>query len=101
MPLVADPAVETGLIGAEVLYAFRHEMAQKLADVLLRRTMVSYGPNLALDVDEAAAEVAVKHLGWSEERAKEEVAKYRDWIRRYTPKALRKEAGAARSYSRL
>ena len=31
--------------------------------------MAAYGPNVALDVDEAAAEVAVKHLGWAEERA--------------------------------
>lgn len=91
--LVSSPAVETGLMGCEVLYAFRCEMAQKLADVLLRRTMVSYGPKVALDVDEAAAEVAVKHLGWSGERAKEEVAEYRAWIQRYTPKALRELEG--------
>jgi hypothetical protein len=87
------PAVETGLMGCEVLYAFRREMAQKLSDVLLRRTMVAYGPENALDVDEAAAAVAVKHLGWSEERAKKEVAEYREWIKRYTPKALREREG--------
>ncbi len=92
-PLIPSPAVETGLMGCEVLYAFRREMAQKLADVLLRRTMVSYGPNVALDVDEAAAEVAVRHLGWSEERARGEVAEYRVWIQRYTPKALRELEG--------
>jgi glycerol-3-phosphate dehydrogenase len=90
------PAVETGLMGCEVLYAFRQEMAQKLADVLLRRTMVAYGPTNALDVDEAAAQVAVRHLGWSEERAEREVAEYREWIKRYTPKALREGAGAGR-----
>ncbi|HET7478652.1 MAG TPA: glycerol-3-phosphate dehydrogenase/oxidase [Rubrobacteraceae bacterium] len=93
-PLVSPPAVETGLMGCEVLYAFRQEMAQKLSDVLLRRTMVAYGPQVALDVDEAAAAVAVKHLGWSEERAKKEVAEYREWIQRYTPKALREREGA-------
>ncbi len=97
-PLVSEPTVETGLMGCEVLYVFRHEMARKLADVLLRRTMVAYGPNVALDVDEAAAAVAVKHLGWSEERTKEEVAEFREWIQRYTPKALREheEAKSAR-----
>jgi glycerol-3-phosphate dehydrogenase len=87
------PAVETGLMGCEVLYAFRQEMAQKLSDVLLRRTMVAYGPTNALDVDEAAAAVAVKHLGWSEERAKQEVEDYREWIKRYTPKAFRGRQG--------
>jgi glycerol-3-phosphate dehydrogenase len=89
------PAVETGIIGAEVLYAFRREMAQKLADVLLRRTMVAYGPQVALDVDEAAAEVAVKHLGWSHERAEREVREFREWIERYKPKAFRERAGAS------
>jgi glycerol-3-phosphate dehydrogenase len=87
------PTVETGLMGCEVLYAFRREMAQKLSDVLLRRTMVAYGPKNALDVDGAAAQVAVKHLGWSEERAQREVAEYREWIKRYTPKALREGVG--------
>jgi glycerol-3-phosphate dehydrogenase len=92
--LVASPTVETGLMGCEILYAFRHEMARKLADVLLRRTMAAYGPNVALDVDEAAAEVAVRHLGWSEERARKEVADYREYVRRYTPRAMREREGA-------
>ncbi len=69
LPLSPAPTVETGVIGAEILYAFRREMAQTLADVLLRRTMVGLGPRVGLDVDEAAAEVAAKHLGWSEEQA--------------------------------
>lgn len=34
MPLAPSATVETGLIGAEVLYAFHHEMAQTLSDVL-------------------------------------------------------------------
>lgn len=90
-----SPAVETGLMGCEVLYAFRHEMAQKLSDVLLRRTMVAYGPKVGLDVDEAAAQVAVEHLGWSEDRANKEVAEFREWIERYTPKALRELSEAS------
>jgi len=84
---------ETGLLGCEILYAFRREMAQKLADVLLWRTMVAYGPQVALDVDEAAARVAVQHLGWSEERAEREVRDYREWIERYKPRAFRERAG--------
>lgn len=90
------PSVETGLMGCEVLYAFRQEMAEKLADVLLRRSMVAYGPRVALDVDEAAAEVCVNHLGWSEKRGRREVEEYREWIQRYTPKALRESFGAKR-----
>lgn len=94
-PLNSSPALETGLMGCEVLYAFNQEMAQKLTDVLLRRTMVAYGPQVALDVDEAAAQVAVEHLGWSEEKAKNEVAEFREWIKRYTPKALRERTEAS------
>lgn len=91
VPLSPSPTVETGLLGAEVLYAFRREMAQTLSDVLLRRTMVGLGPRVALDVDEAAAQVAVRHLGWSQERAKREVREYRDFVRRYKPKDLQEK----------
>jgi glycerol-3-phosphate dehydrogenase len=89
MPLSPLATVETGLLGAEVIYAFKRELAQTLSDVLLRRTMVGLGPNVGLDVDEAAAQVAVKHLGWSEERAKKEVEDYRRFIERYKPKVLK------------
>ncbi|MCA1739638.1 MAG: glycerol-3-phosphate dehydrogenase/oxidase, partial [Actinobacteria bacterium] len=89
VPLSPEDTVETGIIGAEVLYAFRHEMAEKLGDVLLRRSMVGMGPRVALDVDEAAARVAVQHLGWSQERAEREVGEFRDYVRRYKPKDLR------------
>ena len=88
VPLSPEGTVETGVIGAETLYAFRRELAQKLGDVLLRRTMVGMGPRVALDVDEAAAKVAVQHLGWSRERAKREVGEFRDYVRRYKPKDL-------------
>jgi glycerol-3-phosphate dehydrogenase len=94
MPLGPSATVESGVIGAEVLYAFRRELAQTLADVLLRRTMVGMGPSVGLDVDEAAAGVAVKHLGWSEDRAKSEVEAYRSYVERYKPKSMRGEETA-------
>ncbi|HEX6710176.1 MAG TPA: glycerol-3-phosphate dehydrogenase/oxidase, partial [Rubrobacter sp.] len=89
LPLSPSPSVENGIIGAEVLYAFEREMAQTLSDVLLRRTMAGLGPKVGLDVDEAAAQVAVNHLGWSEERARNEVEDYRKYIERYRPKVMR------------
>jgi len=91
MPLGPSATVESGVIGAEVLYAFRRELAQTLADVMLRRTMVGMGPSVGLDVDEAAAGVAVKHLGWSEDRAQSEVEAYRNYVERYKPKSMRGE----------
>ena len=93
-PLSSNVSVETALIGAEVIWAFREEMAETLSDVLLRRTMAGYGPDVALDVADAAAEVAVKHLGWSGERAEREVRQYREWIERYTPKQFRERESA-------
>jgi glycerol-3-phosphate dehydrogenase len=92
MSLGPSATAETGLIGAEVLYAFRREMAQTLSDALLRRTMVGMGPKVGLDVDEAAAQVAVKHLGWSEARAKSEVDAYRRYVERYKPRSFREKA---------
>src|ERR687898_1622370 len=94
MPLGPSATVESGIIGAEVLYAFRRELVQTLADVLLRRTMVGLGPSVGLDVDEAAARVAVKHLGWSEDRAKSEVEAYHNYVERYKPKSMRGEETA-------
>ena len=91
MPLVSPSSPETGVIGAEILFAFRREMAQTLADALLRRTMVGMGPKVALDVDEAAAGIAVQHLGWDEARAAREVRDYREYIRRYKPKDLEEQ----------
>ena len=91
MPLGPSATVESGLIGAEVLYAFRRELAQTLSDVLLRRTMVGMGPMVGLDVDEAAARVAIRYLGWDEERAEHEVRDFRSFVKRFKPKALREE----------
>jgi glycerol-3-phosphate dehydrogenase len=53
--------------------------------------MVGLGPRVALDVDEAAAQVAVRHLGWSQERAEREVREYRNFVRRYKPKGLQEK----------
>jgi glycerol-3-phosphate dehydrogenase len=82
-----DP--ETGAIRAEVLFAFRAELAQGLDDLLLRRTMVGYNSHVAIGADEAAAEVARRHLAWDEDRAREEVERYRRAIARYRPRDLR------------
>lgn len=79
---------ETGAINAEVLFAFRHELARTLSDCLLRRTMVGLGPGVGLGDDERAARLARKYLGWSGARAEREVAAYREYVRRFHPHAL-------------
>lgn len=74
---------ETGAVAAQVVFAFKHELAQTLADCLLRRTMVGLNSSLGVGADEAAAKVAQKHLGWSEGRVRDEVSSYRNYIERF------------------
>jgi glycerol-3-phosphate dehydrogenase len=69
---------ETGAIAAEVIFAFKHELAETLSDCLLRRTMVGLNSTCGLEAVEAAACIAQKHVGWSQERAIHEVAAFRD-----------------------
>jgi glycerol-3-phosphate dehydrogenase len=88
MSLSSPVSAETGIIGAEVLYAFRRELAEKLGDVLLRRSMVGMGPKVGLDVDEAAVQVAIRHLAWSRERADREVEEFRDYVKRFWPQGV-------------
>jgi glycerol-3-phosphate dehydrogenase len=73
----------SGAIGAEVLFAINAEGARTLTDVLMRRTMVGLGPDLGRGADEAAAAIATAHLGWSDARAKREVASYRAYTARF------------------
>ncbi|MBA3839646.1 MAG: glycerol-3-phosphate dehydrogenase [Thermoleophilaceae bacterium] len=77
-----------GSLAAEVVHAVRHEGAQTLADVLLRRTMVGLGPTAGIGPDRAAARVAQSHLGWDETRAAREVEDFRRYMRRYRPRGL-------------
>lgn len=74
---------ETHAIAAEVIYAFRNEMAQTLADCLLRRTMIGLNSTCGLNAVEAAAAVGLKHLGWSESRKRQEVKAYQNYVERF------------------
>jgi len=70
-----DP--DTGAIGAEVVFSLRTELAETLADVVQRRTLIGYGAHAGLAAVDAAAELAIRHAGWSDERAAREVAAFR------------------------
>jgi glycerol-3-phosphate dehydrogenase len=65
---------------ADVVYSFEHEMAKTLADCFLRRTMRGLSSDLGL----AAVEDAVCKLGWSDERARWELANYKLEIEKFT-----------------
>jgi len=73
---------ETGAIAAEVVFAFKHELAQTLSDCLLRRTMVGLNSTCGLEAVEAAAGIAQMHLGWTHDRAAQEINTYREEISR-------------------
>lgn len=77
-PELREPFDEdSGAIGAEVVFSLRTELAETLADVVARRTLVGYGAHAGLTAIDAAAEIAVRHAGWSDERAAREVAAFR------------------------
>ena len=70
-------SARTGAIAAEVVFSFQYEVAQRLADCLLRRTMIGFSSTVGAGDDEAAARIAREHLDWSDERVAREIAGYR------------------------
>ena len=61
------------VIGAEVVHAVREEMAEKLIDVIMRRTELGsagHPGNACLNV---CADLMARDLGWNEERKQEEI----------------------------
>jgi glycerol-3-phosphate dehydrogenase len=62
------------VIGAELVWAVRHEMAITLADVVIRRTPIGalgYPGDAAI---EKAASIVGAELSWSPERTLDEIA---------------------------
>jgi len=80
---------ETGALAAEVIFSFQEEMAETLADCLLRRTMVGLNSSAGIGADVRAAAIAREHLGWSESRVHEELDAYRSYVKRFKPRSMR------------
>jgi glycerol-3-phosphate dehydrogenase len=79
-PDLRDPVTPTAAtLGAEVVYVIRHEMAVRLADVIIRRT----GLGAAGQPDEATvrgcAGIAARELEWDTDRTEEEIAAVRQF----------------------
>lgn len=70
------------------MLAFKQEMAQTLADVLLRRAMVAFNSRAGLDAVDNAAKICQTYLGWDAQRAAAEVTAYRKYIERFWPREL-------------
>jgi glycerol-3-phosphate dehydrogenase len=87
-PLLWEPfSAGTGSIGAEVVFAVEREFARTLEDVMMRRTMVGLETGHGVGADDAAVEIARRHLGWDEARARDEVHRYREYLERFVPRA--------------
>lgn len=81
-----DPALaenfnqKADAVAAEIVFSFTHEMSTTLTDCLLRRTMLGLNASRGVGDDLVAAQIARKHLGWSDSRAQEEVLNYRQQV---------------------
>lgn len=58
---------------AQVVYAVRDEMAQTLADIVMRRTGIGTLGNPGDDVLRKVAQVAADELHWDQQRMEKEV----------------------------
>jgi len=82
-PTLAEPFNKAAdALAGELVFSFEHEMAETLADCLLRRTMIALNGDLAAGDDEIAADIGKRFLGWNEERAANELSNYRSNIDR-------------------
>jgi glycerol-3-phosphate dehydrogenase len=73
LPLAAG----TEVLGAEVVYAVRCEMAQTLCDVAFRRTDLASAGLPSAEALAAAAGIMARECGWSAERTAQELARVR------------------------
>ena len=80
-PLAADSPV----IGAEVIFATRTEMAVTLRDCLLRRIGLSCSPREASAAAPSAARLMARELGWSADRERAEQTDLAAGLGRYSP----------------
>lgn len=73
----------TGLVAAEVLLAVRDEEALHLADVLHRRVMVGWEPDLGRGCAEAVADVMAAELGWDGDERAAELDSFERYLTRF------------------
>mgnify|MGYP002712959397 CR=1 FL=1 len=67
---------KTGAIAAEFVFAVNREFAAGLADILLRRTLLGYGPDRGRHLFGAFRKIAKHQLGWDDARIAAEIEDY-------------------------
>jgi glycerol-3-phosphate dehydrogenase len=66
------------VLKAEVLHAIREEMAEKIGDVVFRRTDLGTGGHPGEEAMHACARLMASELGWDENRVREEINEVRN-----------------------
>jgi glycerol-3-phosphate dehydrogenase len=72
---------DCSVIGAEILYAARQEMALKLGDALIRRTEAGAAGHPGADAVERAAAIMARAHDWDEWRTRNEIAEVEAFYR--------------------
>ncbi len=70
----------TGAIGAEMVFAMRHEFAASLADVMARRVLLAFAPGHGLESLGTIADLLARRFGWDGARRLAEIKGYEDWL---------------------
>jgi len=82
IPALARPLGRAcDVIGAEILYAARREMALKLSDALVRRTEAGTAGHPGADAVERAAAIMARAHGWDDARTRNEIAEVETFFR--------------------
>jgi glycerol-3-phosphate dehydrogenase len=82
VPALARPLGQNcDVIGAEILYAAKQEMALKLADAVIRRTEAGAAGHPGADALERAATIMARAHGWDAARTKQEIDEVDDFYK--------------------
>jgi glycerol-3-phosphate dehydrogenase len=76
-PTLAETVGRSSVLKAEVVHAVREEAAQKLGDVVFRRTALGSGANPGMDALAICARLMAQELGWSHARIQQELDEVR------------------------
>jgi glycerol-3-phosphate dehydrogenase len=76
---------ETPMLAAEIAFAIDHEAALTLTDVLMRRTMVGFGPTLAREQFRQVAAIMQSRLRWNQDERESWIGDHERWLGRLIP----------------
>jgi glycerol-3-phosphate dehydrogenase len=83
-PALSAPLADASMAnGAEIVWTMENEMALGLSDAVIRRAMAAWTPDLGRAAAEVAARIGQSHLGWTKDRAEDELADFDLYIKRF------------------